>query len=113
MVNQSKYLIQFEYEKYTSYYTLPGSKIILYPSIKESHARKKYYSTFDEAPIYKGSLYINYHALLIDLENKTKYLLQRPLIFEIGSDIPNDILELDEICMNHNYELPLIRIRKK
>ena len=112
-IEEIYYLIQFEYEKYTSYYTLPGSRILLYPSITERHARKNYFTTFDETPIYKGSAYINYNALLIDIDNKNKYLIKRPLRFELGSDIPNDIIELDEICKNYNYELPIMRVKKK
>ena len=112
-IEEIYYLIQLEYEKYTSNYCLPGSIILLYPSIKERHAMKNYYSTFDAAPIHKGSLYVNYHALFIDLVLKHKYILKKPLIFELGSDIPTNIIELDEICRNYNYELPLMRVRKK
>ncbi len=112
-IDEIYFLIQYEYEKYTSFYTLPGSKILLYSSVKERHARNNYYSTFDDAPIYKGSIYINYQALLIDLEDKSKYLLKKPLLFELGSYIPNDIVELDELCKSHEYELPLMRVKKK
>ena len=112
-IDEIYYLIEYEYTKYTSYYTLPGSRIMLYPSINERQARKKYYSTFEEAPIYKGSYYINYSALLVDIDDKTKYLLRKPLIFELGSDPPTNIVELDEICKKYEYDLPLIRVKRK
>ena len=112
-IEEIYYLIQLEYEKYASHYCLPGSNILLYPSIKERHAMKNYYSTFDGAPIHKGSLYINYHALLIDLVLKDKYILKKPLIFELGSDVPTNIMELDDLCRNYDYELPIKKVRKK
>ena len=112
-IEEIYYLIEYEYSKYESYYILPGCRVMLYPSITERHARKNYYSTFDEAPIYKGSAYINYSALLIDLDTKNKFLFKKPLIFEIGSDIPMDIVELDDICNKHDYDLPIIRAKRK
>lgn len=112
-IEEIYYLIEMEYMKNTSFYVLPDSRILLYPSIRERHANKQYYSTFEEAPIYKGSVYINYNALFIDLDSKAKYVLKKPLIFELGADVPGDITELDSICREYEYDLPLKRVNKK
>ena len=51
-------LIEEEYYRNISEYIFPGEKVLLYPSIKETRSKKRYYTTFNEASIGINSLYI-------------------------------------------------------
>ena len=104
-------LIEEEYYRNISEYIFPGEKVLLYPSIKETRSKKRYYTTFNEASIGINSLYINYHALMINIDRNTKYVLKRALKFELGEDIPYNINELERMAIEKDKEINIRRVR--
>ena len=104
-------LIQMEYIKYTSHNWFNGDVVLTYPSIKETKS-KKYYETMYGAIIGINVLYINYNVLLINLSNKTKYVLERPLRFELSDNIPYSILDLEELERITDKNIPIKRVDK-
>ena len=105
-------LIQYAYLDYTSQNWFSGDVIFVYPNIKEVRARKPH-TTIYGAQIGLGSLYINYQALLVNTSRKTKYVLKRPLNFEIGDDLPMNILELEELEKTTDIQIPIMRLNRK
>ncbi len=105
-------LIQYAYLDYTSQNWFSGDVIFVYPNIKEVRARKPH-TTIYGAQIGLGSLYINYQALLVNTSRKAKYVLKRPLNFEIGDDLPMNILELEKLEKTTDIQIPIMRLNRK
>ena len=105
-------LIQMAYIDYTSYNWFSGDVIFVYPKINEVKARKPY-TTIYGAHIGLSSLYINYQALLVNVSKKTKYVLKKPLRFEIGDDLPTNILELEDLERKADIQIPIMRLNRK
>ena len=87
----------------------PGSSIIVYPGIKEVHAKKDYICDFSGARISKGSLYVNYRPMLRNISNGNTYVLKRTIKTELSYeyDLPTNISELEELndrIMNYEYQ---------
>ena len=101
-------LIETEYANHLSIYWFPGEPILLYPKIKEVKASKPY-TSLSGACIFKNSLYINYHALLINLKNESKYVLRKPLIFELGDDIPINLESLEKLDLEYGFQLRQVK----
>lgn len=109
-IEEIYYRIQEEYIKHTSTEWFSGDLVLLYPSIKERHATR-FYTTFYESCINKGSAYINYNALLINLTRGTKYILKPSLKFEPGDVTPANILELEELERSTERNIQLKRVK--
>lgn len=105
-------LIQQAYINHMSYNWFPGDMIILYPSIKELKALKTY-DTIYKSFIDIGSSYINYHALLINISKNSKYVLNKPLKFELNDKLPFNILELEELERETNTEISIRKVKTK
>lgn len=88
----------------------PGQNIIVYPGIKEAHAReeKGYTCDFSGAQIKKGSIYINYRPMLKNINNGDTYVLNKTIKTETAyyDDLPKNITELEEFndrIINYEY----------
>ena len=104
-------LMQLEYIKNTSQNWLNGDIVLVYPSIKEVKSNKEY-DTIHGAHISINSKYINYHALLINLHKGYKYVLQKPLRFELSDDLPKNISDLEELERTTGIDIPIKRVDK-
>ena len=104
-------LIQMEYIKHTSCSWFSGDVVLLYPSIKEVRS-KKYYETIHENYIDINSLYINYHALLVNVTSGSKYVLEKPLRFELNDNLPKNIIDLEELERTTRVDIPIKRVDK-
>lgn len=91
-----------EEQKITSTLFFPDDLVLLYPNIKERHAKNFITCNFSGALIYPGSLYINYRPLVENITTKEKYVLKRTLKVEPGYiyDLPTTITELEELQNN-------------
>jgi hypothetical protein len=104
--------IQEAYIEHTSYNWFSGDIVLLYPSFSERHAIKPY-STVTNAYINKNQTYINYHALLINKSNNTKYVLKHSLKFELGDELPHTIVELEDLERNTGNEITIRKVLSK
>jgi hypothetical protein len=105
------YKIQYEEMKHTSTTWFPGDIVLLYPNIKELKANK-IHSSVSDSLIHKGSYYINYSGLLIDYTTKSKYVLGKPLKFELGDITPYTIGELEALEYNKGIDISLKKIKR-
>lgn len=105
------FLIQYEYLKHTSHKWLPDDVVMVYPNIREMKSRK-HYETIYGVSINKGTVYISYQALLVNISNGSKYVLKKPLRFEIGDNLPKHVDELEELEETTNIDIPIKRVDK-
>lgn len=110
-INKIYELIQLEYTKHTSSTWFNGDIVLVYPRTRESKS-KKYYETIHGVYIGINSAYINYHALLVNVTNGCKYVLERPLRFELHEDVPKCINDLEELERTTGVDIPLRRVSK-
>lgn len=98
--------IQQEEEKIRSYLFFPNQLIKFYPSKKENHAKNSLTCDFSGSIIKKGSLYISYRPLLINISTSEKYVLKRTIKVESGYcyDLPENIQELENLYENMKAE---------
>lgn len=105
-------LIQQEYIKATSHYWFPGMLVLLYPRIREMKS-KNHYETICGARIAKGVNYVDYHALLVlSIPNGDKYVLGKPLRFEVGDSLPMTIMDLEELERTCDVNIPIMKLKK-
>lgn len=104
-------MIQLEYIKHTSYNWFNGDIVLVYPSIKETKS-KKHYDSMHGAYISLNSLYINYHALLVNITNGNRYVLTKPLRFELGDNLPMNISDLEELERTTGIDISIRRVDK-
>ena len=104
-------LIETEILKNTSHKWFNGKVVIIYPKIKETRSKKRY-STIHGVNIDVNSRYINYQALLVNIDDGNKYVLKKPLRFEIGDDIPICIDDLEELETTTNTDIPYKEVSK-
>nr|MBP3258750.1 hypothetical protein [Bacilli bacterium] len=109
-IEEIAFLIEEEYKKYESTIWFPSNRIWLYPSVKIRKAAK-YYETPNGIIISPNTMYINYHALLINETKKTKYVLNKPLRFEVCDKYPLNISELEELERSKNLDISLKKVR--
>ena len=105
-VEEICFLIEQEYAKYKSEIWFPNDTILIHPSVKTRRAAK-YYETVNGVIVSPKNLYVNYHALLINESKNTKYVLSKPLIFDIHDKYPMNISELEKI----NLDISLKKLR--
>ena len=105
-------LIQDAYAMHTSYNWFSGDVVIVYPSITERHAARPYYS-ITKAHIGKNQVYVNYNALLVNITSRTKYVLKHSLRFETGEELPETIIELEDLERNTGNEISIKRVISK
>ena len=110
-INKIYELIQLEYTKHTSSTWFNGDIVLVYPSVVETKS-KKYYETIHGVYIGMNASYINYHALLINVTNGCKYVLERPLRFELHEDVPKSITDLEKQEKTTGVDIPLRRVSK-
>lgn len=98
--------IEQEEEKIRSYLFFPNQLIKFYPSKKENHAKNPLTCDFSGSIIKKGSLYVNYRPLLINISTNEKYVLKKTIKVELGysQDLPENIQELEELYENMRTE---------
>ena len=104
-------MIQLKYIKHTSYNWFNGDIVLVYPSIKEVRS-KKHYDSMHGAYIGLNSLYINYHALLVNITNGNRYVLTKPLRFELGDNLPMNISDLEELERTTGVDISIRRVDK-
>jgi len=78
----------------------PGERIIMYPSIKEQHARQIITCDFSGGIIYPGSLYTSFRPLLKNIDDDTAYVLKRTIKVENGYtyDLPRDLRSFEALA---------------
>lgn len=109
-IEEIVFLIEEEYKKYESTIWFPSNRIWLYPSAKIRKAAK-YYETPNGIIISPNNMYINYHALLINETKGTRYVISKPLRFEMCDKYPLNITELEELERTKNLDISLKKVR--
>lgn len=104
-------LIQMEYIKHTSHRWFDGDIVLVYPNIRETRS-KKHYETVHGVYIGENTLYVNYHALLVNISNGSKYVLKKPLKFELGDNLPMCIDDLEGLEKTADIDIPIRRVDK-
>ena len=104
-------LIQMEYIKHTSHRWFDGDIVLVYPNIRETRS-KKHYETVHGVYIGENTLYVNYHALLVNISNGSKYVLKKPLKFELGDNLPMCIDDLEGLEKIADIDIPIRRVDK-
>ena len=89
-----------------------GDVILVYPSFHERIASKSYI-TIHDACISINQLYVNYNALLINITSNTKFVLSHSLKFEVCDELPQSIMDLEDLERTTGHEIPLKRVKTK
>ena len=111
-IEEIAFLIDVEYAKYESEIWFPGNRVFIYPSIKTLKAKKFYESPYRKI-ISLYETYINYHALLINETKGSKYVLSKPLRFELTDRIPANISELEELERSNGLNISLRKVKSR
>lgn len=85
----------------TSNYYFPGDIILMYLGIREHKSKDRITCDFSGATINKGTSYVSYRPLLVNLNSNQSYVLKRTLKVESSyvDILPSNISELEDLTL--------------